>query len=151
MSTALQNFVFESNRIEGITREPTDAEIKAHSALLAKDELGRDDLREFVWRIAAARLRECSGMDVVVGSHRPPPGGPSIGVELHNLLVEINVGDLSPYEAHIRYETLHPFMDGNGRSGRAVWAWQMQRDGLDPFALPFLHRWYYDSLDVRRT
>lgn len=45
---------------------------------------------------------------------------------------------------------LHPFMDGNGRTGRAVWAWAMQRDGQDPFALSFLHRFYYQTLEYSR-
>jgi len=41
-------------------------------------------------------------------------------------------------------------MDGNGRTGRAIWAWQMQRLGRDPFALPFLHRFYYQTLEAIR-
>jgi hypothetical protein len=33
--------------------------------------------------------------------------------------------------------------------GRAiwVWAWQMQKMGRDPFALPLLHRFYYQTLE----
>jgi len=41
-------------------------------------------------------------------------------------------------------------MDGNGRSGRAIWAWQMLGDEQDPFAIPFLHRFYYQTLDASR-
>ena len=48
------------------------------------------------------------------------------------------------------YEMLHPFMDGNGRSGRALWAWMMLRLGQDPFALLFLHRFYYQTLENSR-
>ncbi len=59
-------------------------------------------------------------------------------------------GALSPFEAHVAYEKSHPFMDGNGRSGRAIWAWMMQREGLDPYSLQFLHRWYYQSLNAAR-
>jgi Fic family protein len=55
-----------------------------------------------------------------------------------------------PWKCHVRFETLHPFLDGIGRTGRAIWVWQMQRIGRDPFALPFLHRAYYQSLENTR-
>ncbi len=47
----------------------------------------------------------------------------------------------------VRYELLHPFSVGNGRSGRTLWAWCMLRRGDDPFTLPFLHRFYYQTLE----
>jgi Fic family protein len=56
----------------------------------------------------------------------------------------------SPYQQHHQYESLHPFTDGNGRSGRTIWAWHMMRVGRDPFALPFLHRFYYQALEAGR-
>ena len=57
----------------------------------------------------------------------------------------------NPWKMHVDFETLHPFMDGNGRTGRALWAWHMRRLDLDPFALSFLHRFYYQTLSsVRR-
>ena len=61
-------------------------------------------------------------------------------------------GQASPYDVHCEYEDLHPFMDGNGRTGRALLAWMMiRRKGWEStFALPFLHRWYYQSLDRLR-
>lgn len=147
---SLIRFVEESNRIEGMHREVRGYELDAHALLLSSPVLTVELLVAFVREIAAVPLRRTLGQDVRVGNHFPPPGGPDIEPALAGLLEEINDGLLTPYEAHVRYETLHPFMDGNGRSGRAVWAWQMQRDGLDPFALPFLHRFYYQSLDGGR-
>lgn len=145
-------FVVESNRIEGITRPPTTPEIWAHDTLWALDRVTVADLEVFVTAVAGSRavLRRNRGMDVTVGGHRPIEGGPDVEGRLRWLLRTCFSADgalaASPYQAHREYETLHPFMDGNGRSGRALWAWQMMRDGQDPFALPFLHLWYYQSL-----
>lgn len=49
---------------------------------------------------------------------------------------------MSPFTTHLRYESIHPFSDGNGRSGRALWLWQMK--GRAP--LGFLHQFYYQTL-----
>jgi hypothetical protein len=143
-------FVAESNRIEGIDRV-LDHEIAAHIAFLSLlSYVTLEDLEIFVDKIASVPLRRSLGQDVRVAGHVPPPGGPAIETDTKTLLAEINAYELTPYEAHIRYETLHPFLDGNGRSGRALWAWQMLREGKDPFALPFLHCFYYQALDGAR-
>ena len=52
---------------------------------------------------------------------------------------------LGACETHVRYELLHPFLDGNGRSGRALWLWLM---GQAP--LGFLHTFYYQTLSAAR-
>lgn len=149
-SVGLRRFVAESNRIEGINRDPTQREIDAHAVFLSLRTITVADMEAFVRDVAEADLRRERGMNVRVGSHFPPSGGPTIETELKNILVVANVGDWTPFDVHREYEGLHPFMDGNGRSGRALWAWQMLRDGEDPFALPFLHRWYYQSLEDAR-
>lgn len=140
-------FVRESNRIEGI-RSVHPREVEAHKRLLALREVRVEDLEQFVADVAGVPLRRDLGQDVRVGNHSPPPGGPDIENELETLLGYVKGGSVTPRRAHLEYERLHPFIDGNGRSGRALWAWQMQRDGYNPFALPFLHRFYYQTLDV---
>ena len=153
---SLTLFVRDSNRIEGIDRDPTREEIAAHEKLLALETLAVEDIEAFVSRVQpGARLRSHEGMNVRVGPHMPPPGGPQITRDLCGLLVMIcnavnGEVSLRPWEAHLEYESLHPFTDGNGRSGRAIWAWQMLREGRDPFALPFLHRAYYEALEWGR-
>lgn len=148
----LIDFVRESNRIEGIEREPTDYEITAHEEFMELPEVGVPEMECFVRDVAVVPLRDRAGRDVRVGAHYPPPGGPEIREELGQLLLEANDPglDCTPYSIHVEYEKLHPFMDGNGRSGRVLWAWMTQREGNDPFALPFLHRWYYQSLEASR-
>jgi Fic family protein len=153
----LREFVKESNRIEGIAYT-TSHDMQAHRTFLDLDAITVGDLEEFVRLTARAELRRHDGMNVGIYSagkvvHQPPAGGARIEESLALLLDRIQQGDLDdrPYAAHVAYETLHPFMDGNGRSGRVLWAWQMIRAGRDPFALGFLHAWYYQSLDVGRA
>ncbi len=146
-----QKFVRESNHIEGIDREPTDDELTAHSTFFKLDRVSVFDLQMFVRVCAGAELRSQIGMDVRVGDHIPPPGGSKIGDALANLLRRANdIDDSDPYAIHVEYETLHPFMDGNGRSGRVLWAWMMLKRDDRLVRLGFLHAWYYQSLSATR-
>jgi len=142
-------FVKESNAIEGINRTPSRVEINATRYFLESAEIKIENLEKFVSAIAPfARLRLEDGMDVRIGNHIPPAGGPSIGYALDELLVKANGGS-NPYKIHCEYEKLHPFMDGNGRSGRVLWAWQMIKTGNKLLQLGFLHAFYYQTLDDR--
>ena len=141
----LYDFVQESNRIEGI-HKVRSVEIDAHVNFLESDG-GVAALEKFVDIVAGAPLRSRQGMDVRVGTHYPPPGGPMVVTALGELLDRT---DLDPWERHVAYETLHPFMDGNGRSGRVLWL----RDMGGQAPIGFLHRFYYQTLDhtgIRRT
>ena len=139
----LVNFIRESNRIERITREPTLNEIEAHATILRLGTMGIGALCKFVNVVAhGAKLRDKDGMNVRVGLHIPPFGGPHVQTTLQNILDRIHAGRLSAYAAHVEYERLHPFTDGNGRSGRALWLWQ--HNGNAP--LGFLHTFYYEAL-----
>lgn len=144
----LSDFVRESNRIEGIVREPTVDEIQAHEHLLSLPGIHLGHMEAFVETIAGAPLRRRRGMNVRVGDHIAPDGGPEIEDQLRDLLILCDIHGACriyyAYETHITYENLHPFMDGNGRSGRALWLWMM--GGMDGAPLGFLHHWYYQTL-----
>lgn len=152
----LLDFIRESNRIENIHHEPTTDEIAAYVHLSECDKLRLADIELFVdlttrWRgTNGAVLRRKPGMDVTIGGYSPPPGGPHIEMSLGMLLGDMNMHWRSHtsllYEDHIRYEQLHPFSDGNGRSGRAIWWWQ---NGCDA-PIGFLHQFYYDTLRNRQ-
>ena len=143
----LEDFVRESNRIEGINRDPTPAEIEAHTRFLSVPKLAVFEMERFVSVIQpCAVLRRVVGLNVRVGSHFPPPGGHGIEVRLTALLEDAAPSSASPYATHLSYETLHPFTNGNGRSGRVLWLWMM--GGEAP--LGFLHTFYYQTLQANQ-
>jgi Fic family protein len=142
--------VAESNRIEGITREPTAEELLEHDRIMELEELNIRDLEAFVAVYQRnARLRVHPGMDVQVGSYVPPKGGEHIREMLGALLDDINGGRIDAWNAHIQYESIHPFDDANGRSGRVIYHWQMRDTRMAE--LGFLHAFYYQTLGNFQT
>jgi hypothetical protein len=141
-----RQLVQESNRIEGILREPTIAEITEHDRFTTLKEVTIEDLQRFAYIYQPdAVLRKQPGSNVCVGEHAPPGGGHLIPHYLNNLLIDAHKGHkaLNAWRIHNEYEYLHPFTDCNGRTGRALWHWMMGDAGRQ---LGFLHRYYYQTL-----
>lgn len=142
-------WVTESNHIEGFKRIPTIEEINECKRFLALEKVEVPDMKAFVKVYQPnAYLRTKVGADVTVGEHVPPAGGERIRMHLQSILEIANNNTENPYVVHQMYEHLHPFTDGNGRSGRQLWLWHMYRSGKKRMAeeLGFLHSWYYQSL-----
>lgn len=134
------SFLAESNKIERINKNPSNPEIKEYFRFMALEEVTVGDLIQFVNVFEpGAKIRNKPGMNVMVGNHLPMQGGRTIETTLVGILESLS--EYSPYQNHLSYETLHPFTDCNGRSGRMLWAWQM-----GSFPLGFLHTFYYQAL-----
>ncbi len=149
----LIRFVEESNRIEDM-HEVLLPELEAHKLFLEQPIVTTQALERFVGVVQpGALLREHLGQNVQVGDHVALPGGWRIAQHLLGLLSTIL--ERTPYENHVLYEDLHPFTDGNGRSGRALWLWQTINHGTtfdaqDARGMLFLHTFYYQSLRASR-
>lgn len=103
-------------------------------------------------------------MAVRVGRFVPPPAN-EVSELMHELLAWWNTraGGLSPVISsavlHYRFEEIHPFADGNGRTGRAIALWELYRRGFDSHHIFSVDEFfwsdrsrYYASLDgVRRA
>jgi len=107
----------------------------------------------------AGRLRE---MRVRVGRYHPPPPE-EVPEMMEELLAWWNKSSkrwpavLSSAIVHYRFEEIHPFADGNGRTGRTLALWELYRRGFDThhiFSVDEVY-WenrprYYEALDAVR-
>lgn len=163
------NYVFtlknirESNEIENIHRDPLDSEVEEWNRFMELETVTTDDLKRFVYVYAGAgnRLRTQITDNHYIGDTRLE-GGPEVEMKLLKLLTKsqpwtfkgTEMEPIDPWLAHVEYECLHPFTDGNGRSGRMLWHWMMkQKYGVKYEAMTsigFLRRFYYQSMEFRR-
>jgi len=139
-------FAEESNRIEGI-HDPLSMSIMAArlAEIIDKPVLTLNDVTGFA-KMCGGKLRDKAGMDVRVGLHKPIPGGSEVKEKLEHMIAFTDETGADPYQYHCEFETLHPFTDGNGRTGRMIWAWMMVDKYDYGFELLFLHKFYYQTL-----
>lgn len=87
---------------------------------------------------------------VRVGPHVPPPPE-----EISGLMFELlewwnsRAPSLSPVLSsailHYRFEDIHPFADGNGRTGRALALWELYRRGFDSHHIFSVDEYYWED------
>ena len=90
------------------------------------------------------------GIYVRVGRHVPPAPD-----EVSGLMLELldwwnkDAPAMSPVISsailHHRFETSHPFADGNGRTGRALGLWELYRRGFDTHHIFSVDEYYWED------
>jgi len=87
---------------------------------------------------------------VRVGQYRPPPADAVSGL-MFEMLEWWNAASqqfspvLSSAILHYRFEAIHPFADGNGRTGRALALWELYRRGFDTHHLFSVDEYYWED------
>lgn len=135
-------FLTESNAIEGVFgEEALEDALKAWDYSLTYGKSENPDYLDLrvMLRIhkyllqrrdprIAGKLREC---DVWIGGeHKKFISTPILQAQVIEALKLIKGLKEDPKHAHIRFEGVHPFEDGNGRVGRILYNWQRLNMGL---------------------
>ncbi len=87
---------------------------------------------------------------VRVGSYQPPPADAVSGLmfellEWWNTEASRMSPVLSSAILHYRFEAIHPFADGNGRTGRALALWALYRRGFDTHHIFAVDEYYWED------
>jgi Fic family protein len=87
---------------------------------------------------------------VRVGPYVPPPPDDVSGLmfellEWWNKDVLVLSPILSSAILHYRFEAIHPFADGNGRTGRALALWELYRRGFDTHHIFSVDEFYWED------
>lgn len=134
----MNQHIRESNLIEGIDDRLFDTQaINTWDYLKSKERLTNAIICEVQQRLTLLQTDlkdEWRGayrkIDVWVGGRK----GADVGLIRHymnNWLIDVEAG-FDPKLNHIAFEKIHPFVDGNGRTGRMLMWWQELKLGKEP-------------------
>lgn len=89
----------------------------------------------------------------ISGAYAQPPQPYLVPKQMEDLALEWKRSRLHPVYAaalfHLRFEGVHPFIDGNGRTGRLLLNFSLMKNGYPPINVKFTdRRAYYDCFDA---
>lgn len=94
---------------------------------------------------------------MILGAEHEPPQPYLVPKLMEELILEYNeeLNTTEIIEAvallHLKFESIHPFVDGNGRTGRLLLNFELMKNGLLPINIKFTDRIkYYDCFDDYR-
>jgi Fic family protein len=87
-----------------------------------------------------------------MGAHHEPPQPYLVPVQMEKLLTGLSRVDQHIIETaalfHLDFEGIHPFVDGNGRTGRLIINLMLMQAGYPPIDMKFTdRRKYYSCFD----
>lgn len=137
----IKKYIEQSNAIEGIHDEAEITQsLKAWELLKDQEEIGHALICQIQRTITENQpelkkewrgyYRTHSGVEVTVGG-RHAPAAVMVDSLMEGWLADLPL--MSPLIAHIRFESIHPFADGNGRTGRMIYWWHALKKGKVPF------------------
>ncbi|MGN0833979.1 MAG: Fic family protein [Kiritimatiellia bacterium] len=90
---------------------------------------------------------------VITGAAHTPPQPYLVVPQMEGWVRDLNATHLHPLVAaalfHISFEAIHPFIDGNGRTGRLLANFILMRAGYLPISIKYENRVaYYDAFTV---
>ena len=88
----------------------------------------------------------------ISGAYHQPPEPVQIPGLIEKLLQEFSDNQMHPIERaalfHLKFEGIHPFVDGNGRTGRLIMNLSLMQEGYLPIDIKYTDRKrYYDAFD----
>lgn len=88
----------------------------------------------------------------IMGAYHMPPEPVFVPEQMDKLIKEFSKKKLHPIEnaalLHLKFEGIHPFVDGNGRTGRLILNLFLMQNGYPPINVKFTDRKrYYEAFD----
>ncbi len=129
----IQDMLYESNAIEGVyDQESLDDALTAWDYLVDEyDDLTPLAIREVHQLLMKRQKLESKSkgdwrrIPVFAGTEYRADSYEIINLRILDMCQMIRTDTLSPIAAHYMFEKIHPFLDGNGRTGRIIMNWQM--------------------------